>query len=317
MAATQAQELTRLITKTTNYSPTKTINTPQDLDLFIKLNSMTFSATGIKALKDKYKQQNEMDKTRNSSAYRPPKKVAVMTITGQTFDVAVTKDTKVDTLKADFAQKSGQKKEDIFLINNGVELEDGAKTLFDYCVQEEDLIFQVLCLGSSTQAVQFSLSPDLLDPGFNYSFKGIDDGDKMIRRGGLRYFRPCGCMRYALKVSGKYDGGNDLWLGSSNVDGEWAVAYHTTQRLNLDTVIDQVSAGKLDKAAGVYCTQSVKVAIKYANSFTDGGRTKFLLFQTRVNPKKIVPCKTKDGDELWLITDPDAVRSYSICVYEK
>ena len=42
-----------------------------------------------------------------------------------------------------------------------------------------------------------------------------------------KYFiPPIGCTAIALKVSKKYDGGDDKWIGNSNSNGEWYIGYH-------------------------------------------------------------------------------------------
>ena len=48
--------------------------------------------------------------------------------------------------------------------------------------------------------------------------------EKRFTRGGVEYHRPCGWMRYAIKVLGKYE--DDIWLGSNNNPNEWPVSYH-------------------------------------------------------------------------------------------
>ena len=48
------------------------------------------------------------------------------------------------------------------------------------------------------------------------------------RRGGVLYRPPAGWKRFALRVKGKYDGGDDGWLKMDGGPSEWAVAYHGT-----------------------------------------------------------------------------------------
>ena len=47
------------------------------------------------------------------------------------------------------------------------------------------------------------------------------------QRGGLPYFLPIGWFRHALNVLDKYPN-DQRWLGSTNAEGEWAVAFHGT-----------------------------------------------------------------------------------------
>ena len=46
------------------------------------------------------------------------------------------------------------------------------------------------------------------------------------KRGGFEYNPPHGWIGIGLKVLGKYDGGNDDWLGNDGNKNEWAVAYY-------------------------------------------------------------------------------------------
>merc|ERR1711976_166254 len=59
----------------------------------------------------------------------------------------------------------------------------------------------------------------------DYDFSHMTtDGTHM--RGNQPYYRPIGWKRFAINVSGKFDNGDNTWLGSSNNNGEWAVTYH-------------------------------------------------------------------------------------------
>lgn len=53
-------------------------------------------------------------------------------------------------------------------------------------------------------------------------------------RGYIKYKRPCGWKRLALKVTGKYDNGDDKWLGT-NKDA-WPVSYHGTTKHNAKSI---------------------------------------------------------------------------------
>ena len=105
------------------------------------------------------------------------------------------------------------------IIFNGETLSDDKtdKTLEYYGIEEDDvLILNSLRLGGGDE---FYIDDDLLDPSYDYDFRGIDDRNQKFYRGGLEYKRPIGWKRYALKVNGRYE--NDKWLG----DTEWAVSY--------------------------------------------------------------------------------------------
>ena len=71
----------------------------------------------------------------------------------------------------------------------------------------------------------FQLKASDFVPEFNIDYRsGMPTKDE---RGGLPYYLPIGWYRHALKVVDKYPE-DKLWLGSSNVEGEWAVAFHGT-----------------------------------------------------------------------------------------
>jgi hypothetical protein len=55
-----------------------------------------------------------------------------------------------------------------------------------------------------------------------------DYGTKVEKRGNRDYFFPAGFKGYGLKVSKKYDRGDDTWLGMANKPKEWGVLYHGT-----------------------------------------------------------------------------------------
>ena len=54
-------------------------------------------------------------------------------------------------------------------------------------------------------------------------------------RGKKPYYPPLGWIGIGLKVLDEYDDGDNTWIGMSNVDGEWCVAYHGVGR-NSDDV---------------------------------------------------------------------------------
>ncbi len=71
----------------------------------------------------------------------------------------------------------------------------------------------------------FQLTPSDFVPEHNIHYRsGMSTED---RRGGLPYYLPIGWHRHALKVIDKFPD-DKLWLGCSNVKGEWPVAFHGT-----------------------------------------------------------------------------------------
>ena len=121
---------------------------------------------------------------------------------------------------------------------------------------------------------------DLLDPRYDYDFTNIKDQGHEFRRGGQIYNRPCGWKRIALKVNGKYE--SDVWLGSTNSENEWPVAYHGT---NFDgfrgICLDGFDLKKLKRSLsgkGHYTTPLIDIADSFA-TFTkfNGVKIKYII----------------------------------------
>ena len=66
------------------------------------------------------------------------------------------------------------------------------------------------------------LNADIFDPDHNNQDPNWGTNEK---RGGLDYIPPIGWFGYGLKVTKKYDNGNDTWLNCGGLEGEFAVAY--------------------------------------------------------------------------------------------
>ena len=60
------------------------------------------------------------------------------------------------------------------------------------------------------------LSTNLFDPNFSKFYKNVLPN---LKRGGEDYIQPSNWTAYGINVSGKYDFGNDIWLGNSNKRG--------------------------------------------------------------------------------------------------
>ncbi len=163
---------------------------------------------------------------------------------------------------------------------------------------------------------------DLLDPIYDYDFTDIDDSGRKFYRGGLEYKRPCGWKRYALKVTDKYD--DTDWLdsyGNSNNDSEWAVSYHGTKITSAIPIVKEgLKPGTNNYyGVGVYCTPDISCAESYSEIFTSQTTNKQykIVFQNRVNPKKIVYCKSLGGpSNYWFVEDGKDIRPYGICIKE-
>ena len=156
------------------------------------------------------------------------------------------------------------------------------------------------------------------------------------RRGKLPYYLPIGWYRHALKVVDKYPD-DQLWLGSSNVDGEWAVAFHGTKGLAVKsitkegiriTTVDAKRAEAVQKGG----TEYDKPGLYVATHCTGGAHPAYTdPFPVQSSPDKldqfrvVFQCRVKPGaytdhqspvvkGEAWRFVDPEAIRPYGILV---
>ncbi|CAF3920245.1 unnamed protein product [Rotaria sp. Silwood1] len=200
------------------------------------------------------------------------------------------------------------------LMFTGEQLEND-RTLAYYKIPKESTIQLVLPLQSEHVAI---LDPSTIDPIYDYDFTNIKDTNKRFTRGGIKYVRPCGWKRYAIKVSDKYE---DLrWLGQTNGPGEWPVSYHGTGKNEANTIaMDGFYLSKGKKFAfghGVYSTPDINVATKYAKKFSFKGKNYLVLLQNRVNPTTLVKIsadRTGVG-EYWASPSYEDIRAYGICI---
>jgi len=165
------------------------------------------------------------------------------------------------------------------------------------------------------------LAPSARDPEYDYNFTHIQDIGVRFTRGNILYRRPCGWQRYALKVSGRYDSGNDAWLGTGVA--AWPVSYHGTAKYNARSISEEgylLSKGsRFAFGRGIYSAPDVCVAELYATEFKFAGKTYVIMIQNRVNPKNLVKIEaTRTGfGEYWISKEGEDVRPYGICIKEK
>ena len=217
------------------------------------------------------------------------------------------------------------------LKNFGInELKNKCKNVYDFKYLKE--VRKTLIMGGC------KLNKNMLDPAGN-RFSGWPDGEE---RGGLPYYSPKGWMGFGLKVTGKYDKGNDDWLAANGNKNEWAVAYHGVGSSNA-TDLEQ-AVGNIAKSGykvgegqayrnsingnrpgqkvgiGIYCSPSPDVLKQYANysktSTVIQGKNYIMGFMMRVKPDKIrYPVEKPD---YWVLNaTPDEMRPYRILVKEK
>ena len=148
----------------------------------------------------------------------------------------------------------------------------------------------------------------------------------------MEYDPPINWKGYGLYVLDQYDNGDNTWLGNSNVEGEWYIAYHGTSGRYASAILEggyKAGGGQmyandeninpLNKSIipicgeGVYCSPLIRIADEYSGS-KEGYKSSNLLdfnnkkyqfvFMNRVNPYKVRISKEKkiywivSGDKL-------------------
>jgi hypothetical protein len=161
-------------------------------------------------------------------------------------------------------------------------------------------------------------------------------------RGGLPYYQPEKGTRYGLNVSKKYDNGDDKWLEMNGNPGEWCIGFHGvkaprsfidgTQTKVLDSILKgngplpQLTQGsgqqhQNEKPAngdgkdvvgtGVYFSPHIQVCLTDYTNTTDEYA---LVFQARLNPKKVKICSSKNKH--WVVNDPADIRPYGMILID-
>merc|ERR1712176_151398 len=129
---------------------------------------------------------------------------------------------------------------------------------------------------------------DMFDFRFNQDFRSVKDDGRKLKRGGQQYEIPVGWKRFAVKVKGQYDDGDNSWLKED--DSGWAVAYHGTARDSLPGILSTgFRVGDRQKfakttGAGVYCTPWTDVVNHYSKPQMVNGHSVQIVLQLRVKP---------------------------------
>ena len=142
-------------------------------------------------------------------------------------------------------------------------------------------------------------------------------------RGGLPYDPPLGWSGYGLNVLNKYE--NNDWLGNSDEDGEWCVAYYNTNIIKFGQAILKYKdlPSKLEAhqgcnnknkkcenekvGIGVYVTSKIKIA-EECTSENDNYKC---IFMCRINPNKFRTC---DFDYFVVDLNDNNIRPYKLLI---
>ena len=164
------------------------------------------------------------------------------------------------------------------------------------------------------------------------------------------YIPPLGYLGFGLKVYNQFDNGDNTWLGYTNVEGEWYIAYHGTgnneviKKIMNEGLIkgpnqaysDSENINKLSNAIfpicgdGVYLSPDISEAQDYSqdkHGICLNGKEYYIVFMCRVNPYKVrfVKKKNIDDSKYWIvggdsyskgIKSSDEIRPYRILVKE-
>ena len=175
------------------------------------------------------------------------------------------------------------------------------------------------------------LSQNIFNPKYNKYYNQIL---KHQKRGGEEYIQPLEWTVYAMNVSGKYDFGNNTWLGNNNSIGEFAVAYYGINNLvnknmnmmnnimslmgNLETGQTFVGVKNIRKQghsckAGAYFYKNPKYAENSSEIIKIAGFEYKVMFMCRVKPSKIM--QPENFKDCWILSPtPDEVRPYKILI---
>ena len=177
------------------------------------------------------------------------------------------------------------------------------------------------------------LSPSIFDVRY-HKFYNNNFNNNVQRRGGEEYLSPSSWTAYGINVIGKYDFGNNNWLGNNNGKGEFAVAYYGINNLfnqnmnmvqNLLSLMGNQESGRTfinvnnsrrpgEKCkTGAYFYRNPNYAENSSETIKIGGFDYKIMFMCRVNPSKIRQPET--FQDCWILNPtPNEVRPYKILI---
>jgi hypothetical protein len=164
------------------------------------------------------------------------------------------------------------------------------------------------------------LSIEMFEPKYNNKDGWAPKGEM---RGGEPYDSPLEWRGFGLKVLGKYDGGNDTWIGMENIPGEFPVAYHGIGCNSRDpfpiagkVVAEGFVIGKRQLFAdypdkrkndgskcgfGAYFTPNIDEAGSYAGIGNFNGKNYKIVFMCRVRKESIREPDRNNQPQYWIL----------------
>ena len=172
------------------------------------------------------------------------------------------------------------------------------------------------------------LSKNFLLNGCNIPEKYLDSiGDCLGgwrengQNGPLNYLKgftppPKDWVAVGLKVINLYDFGNNSWIGTQHLEGEWYIAYHGTPLIDsIEKIVvngfrrgprqlckDFPNINPLNNkyyptcGEGVYLTPNFNVALRYAKIISFSGNKFSVIFMCRININEVKIANTTEGE---------------------
>ena len=197
---------------------------------------------------------------------------------------------------------------------------------------KNDKLIELKSIIEDVVSQKYNLSKNLLDSKGNK----IEGWSLNEKRGNKPYDPPIGWIGIGLNVIDKYE--DNKWIGKSNSKGEWCVAYHglgnfqSSDNIKLITgliITRQFKEGNAQMhkqcediyhpgqkvGSGVYCTNSINFAEKYAGKLKINGELYKTVLMVRVKPEAIRHCSC--SPYIWVVKGTkDEIRPYRI-LYKK
>ena len=263
--------------------------------------------------------------------------INVRTLTGTRFVIPVTKDHSIAQVKAAVKAKSDIPIGNQRLIFNSNVLSDD-HTISGLGIRPQAYCFLIVIDGIDVTKTKFHLDPSDLAPEYDYDFTNVhDSGSTTYYRGDFEYKRPCGWMRFALKVKGRHEyGSDDTWLGPNGIrtasaPKEWPVCYHGTSAKACGESDDGEGICRYGYdpkrckrevyGPGIYCSPSIDGVSNtrdgYAKTFISNGKSYKVVLQNRVNPERIGHQKDSDNVNRYTTRETDPYKDYSLVIIDQ
>eukprot|EP00051_Salpingoeca_urceolata_P000891 m.36997 g.36997 ORF g.36997 m.36997 type:complete len:458 (+) comp11068_c0_seq2:109-1482(+) len=238
---------------------------------------------------------------------------------------------KVQVLRAKVQETYAVPLEHITLLFGGRRMAD-EKTLSAYGLVDQSQVSLILTARGGPEQIfsHFEISVENLDYRYDFNFTNVNDKGRVFSRGNVRYSRPVGCERKAIKVLNMFE--SNAWLASDDKSSTWPVAYHGTAAKNVKNIhTDGLKVGGVDVdkvngdvyGQGVYVSPLPEYALGYATKASVGGQSYRVVFQCRVKPGSYskhnlvaAPWDKKERiPRIWVIKNTADVRPYGICFF--